>query len=117
MFCKQIEIDVEKQGESVLSTLASYLGDTNAIWQVADARVIAGCYCGCPSLKLRSEAPPLNKLPSSRVRQLQRDDHVGVSAHGVNARGDDVSVTAHFLNGRLVELEVYAGDGGDVRLD
>ncbi|PZA21314.1 hypothetical protein DMO24_10995 [Modestobacter versicolor] len=74
---------------------------------VATAAVTAVCRCGCPSVRLRSAAAP---IPEARVSQLShgsRPDYFSVSAAGPAG----VQVVLHVARGRLLELEVFAGEG------
>lgn len=79
--------------------------------QVDTAAVVAVCRCGCSSVQLRSDEPP---VPEARVVKLSgadRPDYFSVTASGGSAR-----VTLHVMHGRLVELEIFAGEGVTVSL-
>ena len=55
-------------------------------------------------------------IPVRRVRQLSatgRDDHIEVAAMGGSAATEHVSVVLHVLAGRVRELEVFDGKGGE----
>jgi hypothetical protein len=70
--------------------------------QVERAQVIATCSCGCPSVALRSDAPPLD------------GDLRTIAATAVAPDGRELDVNLHLVYRRLEELEVWAGTwGGD----
>jgi hypothetical protein len=78
--------------------------------------VIAGCSCGCPSVRLKvaREAPALTIDASESPT---RDPaYYSLTAWGRNAAGEDVQVTLHVLDGRLEELELWACREGPTEL-
>ena len=79
--------------------------------QVATASVTAVCRCGCSSLRLRSDEPP---VPEVRVLQLSgndRPDYFAVEAFGRATELPIPQVVLHVVQGRIYELEVFAGEG------
>ena len=75
--------------------------------QIATARVVSTCDCGCASVGLRTEGPPVPATAVARLSDTARDDYFAVSASG----GGDVSVVLHVVGGFLEELEIFAGEG------
>jgi hypothetical protein len=77
--------------------------------QVAAARVVSECDCGCPSIGLETTGPP---VPDAIVRAREpdgREDYFLVAASGPSANADEVEVVLHVAVGRVTELEVWAG--------
>ncbi|WP_369139403.1 hypothetical protein [Modestobacter versicolor] len=96
----------------LLSRLGSAVDEPLLHAQVVTATVTAVCRCGCPSVRLGSDRPP---VPEARVVELSgrgRPDWFRVSA-GAPA---GVQVVLHVAHGRLLELEVFAGEGVAVPL-
>lgn len=79
----------------------------NLTEQVATARVVSTCDCGCASVGLQSDGPQVPATVVARLSRSGRDDYFAVSASG----GDDVSVVLHVLGGFVGELEIFAGEG------
>lgn len=75
--------------------------------QVATVRVVSTCDCGCGSVGLHSEKPPVPAAAVARFSGSGRDDYFAVSASG----GADVSVVLHVIGGLVGELEIFAGEG------
>ncbi|MFF5229459.1 hypothetical protein [Dactylosporangium sp. NPDC000521] len=78
--------------------------------QVTTACVVSTCRCGCGSVGLRSDGPPVPAAVVARLSANGRDDYFAVSASG----GVDVSVVLHVLSGAVGELELFAGEGVEV---
>jgi hypothetical protein len=81
--------------------------------QVRTAVVDAVCRCGCSSVRLRSDGPP---IPPHRVTQLSgsgRDDLLHVQAFSSDPATERVYVELHVVNGRVQELEVFDSVGGE----
>jgi hypothetical protein len=80
--------------------------------QAATATVAAVCRCGCSSLRLDSDEPP---IPEARVVELSHNDRPDcfqVNAFGHARDLPDVQVVLHVIQGRVYELEVFAGEEG-----
>jgi hypothetical protein len=100
----------------VIEQLAAAVDEPLLDRQVATASVVAVCRCGCSSLRLHSDEPP---LPDVRVEQLSdndRADYFSVDALGDAADVPSVQVVLHVFQGRIHELEVFAGEGVTVPL-
>jgi hypothetical protein len=97
----------------VLDALVAYASCQTLTEQAESARVTATCGCGCSSVRLCSDGPPVPAEVIRALSSIDRDDYLGVSA---TAGGEPtVDVVIHVLTGVLTELELYAGDG--VRVD
>jgi hypothetical protein len=100
----------------LLAELAAAVGEPLLHRQVVTAGVTAVCRCGCSSVRLPSEEPP---IPEARVVELShhdRPDHFHVAAVGRTANLADVQLVLHVARGRIHELEVFAGEGVAVPL-
>jgi hypothetical protein len=75
--------------------------------QVTTVRVVSTCDCGCASVGLRTEGPPVPATTVARLSATGREDYFAVSASDVG----DVTVVLHVLSGFVGELEIFAGDG------
>jgi hypothetical protein len=91
---------------AVLTALVAHTGNAALRAQVDSVTVVSTCSCGCASVGLRTDGPPLSTVDMLALSGLGRDDWFGV-----RASHDGVDVVVHVLSGRLGELEVYAGDG------
>lgn len=95
----------------LLSGLTAAVDEPLLDRQVDTAVVVAVCRCGCSSVQLRSDEPP---VPEARVVQLSgagRPDYFSVAGSGGSAQ-----VTLHVMHGRLVEMEIFHGEGVAVSL-
>ena len=92
---------------AVLEALVAHAGSAPLTAQLASARVTGTCGCGCSSIRLDADGPP---VPPEAMQALGgRDDYIGVHA---TAPGDPpVDTVAHVPGGRLGELEFFAGEG------
>ncbi|MEV4134122.1 hypothetical protein AB0J72_18370 [Dactylosporangium sp. NPDC049742] len=90
--------------------LVEFAGVAELGEQVATVRVVSVCRCGCGSVGLRSDGPPVPAAVVARLSANGRDDYFAVSASG----GGDVSVVLHVGSGLVVELELFAGEGVQV---
>ncbi|GLL02785.1 hypothetical protein GCM10017581_045270 [Dactylosporangium matsuzakiense] len=77
--------------------------------QVTTVRVVSTCRCGCASVGLRSDGPPVPATVVARLSATGRDDYFAIEASG-----DDVRVVLHILGGFVEELEMFAGEGVQV---
>ena len=100
----------------VLGQLASAVDEPLLHRQVAAATVTAACRCGCSSLRLQSDEPPIPDVRIVELSHLDRPDYFRVDAFSHAAALDDVQVVLHVVQGRIYELEVFAGEGVSVRL-
>ena len=75
---------------------------------VSPAAVDAVCRCGCSSVRLRTEAPPIATATTARRSPTGRDDHLAVEATGTDRTTGQVTVVLHVLAGRVAELEVFS---------
>ena len=83
--------------------------------QVETVLVDAVCRCGCPSVRLRSEEPPMSGAAVVGLSARGRDDYFAVEATGHCPEGQSVSVVLHVVEGRVHELEVFAEAEGGLR--
>ncbi|MFP5370112.1 MAG: hypothetical protein ACLGI3_05110 [Actinomycetes bacterium] len=103
----------------LLVALAAAVDEPLPHAQVATVLVDAVCRCGCPSVRLRSEQPPVPGAAVARLSARRRGDHLAVEATGAGPERQPVSVVLHVVRGLVHELEVVAdGEGflsvGDV---
>jgi hypothetical protein len=91
---------------AVAARLAAFADVANLRDQVATARVVSTCDCGCASVGLRTDGPQVPATTVARLSAAGRDDYLAVS-------GSDggVDVVLHVIGGLIAELEVFAGDG------
>jgi hypothetical protein len=78
---------------------------------VARAKGVGYCACGCPSVTLGSDAPPLSPELMERLRT--KDDRKGaleIRAEEDEAFGRQLEVTLHVLEGELIELEIWGAE-------
>ena len=95
------------QAEHALVTrLAAFANIAYLTEQVATVRVVSTCDCGCGSVGLRSERPPVPAAVVARLSGSGRDDYFAVSA----SSGADISVVLHVVGGMVGELEIFAGE-------
>jgi hypothetical protein len=95
----------------LLGELAKAVDEPLLHQQVATAAVTVECRCGCSSVRLHSDEPP---IPEARIVQLSRHDrpdYFSVEAVGHTADLADVQFVLHVVGGRVHELEVNAGEG------
>lgn len=79
--------------------------------QVDTARVVAVCRCGCSSVRLHSDQPPVPAARVGELSEIDRPDYFQMAANGGAAQ-----VVLHVFQGRVGELEVFAGEGVAVSL-
>ena len=99
----------------LLLALSAAVGEPLLHRQVATVLVDAVCRCGCPSVRLRSEEPPVPGAAVARLSARGRDDHFAVEATGHGPEGQSVSIVLHVVEGRVHELEVFAEAEGALR--
>jgi hypothetical protein len=92
---------------ALMTRLVTFADVPSLSEQVATARVVSSCDCGCASVGLRTEGPQVPATAVARLSDTGRDDYFSVSASG----GDGVSVVLHVLSGFVGELEIFAGEG------
>lgn len=93
--------------------------------QISRVEVVSTCSCGCPSVGLNAEGPPVTSETVTRLAAWDRHDVQVVGDHlivvravGQNRAGQEVEVILHVVLGLAEELELWAGTwGGDVRTD
>ena len=68
----------------------------------------AVCRCGCSSVRLRCEEPPIATATTARSSAAGRDDHLAVEATASGRASGPVTVVLHVLAGRVAELEVFS---------
>ena len=95
----------------LLTTLAA--GDSVLLAQVRACSVVGECRCGCGSLELHSVTAPLAPDVVAGLSADGRDDHLSITADGVDAAGRTVQVTLHVLLGSVRELEVFDPSAGE----
>jgi hypothetical protein len=91
---------------AALTALVEHADSAGLRAQLATARVIGTCVCGCSSVRLDTDAPPLDPAEMRRHSANGREDWFAI-----HASGDGADVVIHVAGGRLHELECYAGDG------
>jgi hypothetical protein len=74
--------------------------------QVATVRAVSTCGCGCASIGLRTDGPPVRASVVARLSGNGREDYFAVSASA-----GEVSVVLHVVAGFVEELEIYVGEG------
>ena len=84
--------------------------------QVATASVTALCRCGCSSIRLHSDEPPIAPTRVAQLSDNGRSDYFCVTATGDAADLPCVQVVLHVVRGRIEELEVFVGEGVAVPL-
>ena len=87
-------------------------GCEELVRQAAGARVVAVCDCGCPSIGLEVDGPPVPPTLAIEREPLGRPDYFSLGAVGRNAAGTDVEVILHVGDGRARELEIWTGTWG-----
>jgi hypothetical protein len=93
---------------ALLEFLVSPLDCTELSEQIARAQVVGRCTCGCPSITLRSKAPPVPPEVMARLtRGTGREDVLEITADSTSNRGSELQVTLHLSFGEVVELEVW----------
>ncbi len=95
----------------VVARLAGAVDEPVLHRQVDTALVVAACRCGCSSVRLHTDEPPVSKTRVVQLSETQRQDYFQVAATGGAAQ-----VVLHVLQGRVRELEVFAGEGVAVSL-
>ena len=100
----------------LLDHLVAFADSPELTAQAAAASVTAVCGCGCASVQLTSDGPDVPATTIARLSPYAREDYVGIGV----GRPDDhetigfvriLQVVAHVGNGRLLELEIYHGEG------
>ena len=99
----------------LLLALAAAVDEPLLHGQVERVLVDAVCRCGCPSVRLRSEEPPIPGAAVARLSARGRDDHFAVEATGHGPEGRSVSIVLHVVEGRVHELELFAEAEGALR--
>lgn len=97
----------------LLTTLAAV--DPELLTQVRACSVVGECRCGCGSVELHSVTAPLAPDVVAALSPIGRDDHLAISADGIDAAGRTVQVTLHVMLGSVGELEVFDPSAGEGR--
>ena len=95
--------------QAALDRLVAHAGSAGLAAQAASVRVVGLCDCGCPSVRLHSDAPA---IPGAQMRLMSstgRDDWFSIDA--CTAGVPRVQVVVHVVQGTLHELEIFAGEG------
>ena len=100
----------------LLTALTAALDEPLLQRQVETAMVTALCRCGCPSVRLTSEPPPVPEAGVAQLSENHRPDYLHVEALGRGLNQATVQVILHVVDGRIDELEVFAGEGVPVSL-
>src|SRR5438067_11741044 len=110
--------DLSSAERALLAAIVDGIGPGELSGQVARAKVIAECSCGCPSIGLHTDGPVVIPDVLRRLSPVGRDDVLDVTAYATNRKGREVEITLHIVFGRLEELEIWAGTfGGDPRTE
>lgn len=102
--------------QAVLDRLVAHAGSAPLTAQAASVRVTASCDCGCRSVRLSTDAPPLSPAAMAALSRTGRDDWFSIDCTRVlpsSATGHVAlfQVVVHVVGGRLHELEIFAGEG------
>ena len=92
---------------ALMARLVTFADVPSLSEQVATARVVSTCDCGCASVGLSTEGPQVPATVVTRLSDTGRDDYFAVTGSG----DGDVSVVLHVLSGFVGELEIFAGEG------
>jgi hypothetical protein len=96
---------------SLLDLLIAPLDCEELAEQVAHAQVVGRCTCGCPSVTLHSDAPPVPAaVMEPLTRGTGRDDVLEITASETSDYAGELQVTLHVSFGDVVELEVWGAD-------
>jgi len=76
--------------------------------QAADVWATANCDCGCSSILLRTDAPPISSEAMLRLSTLGHDDWFSID---YSRWVPMLQVVVHVTMGSLHELEIFAGEG------
>ena len=111
--------------QAVLDRLVSHVDCPELTAQAASAWVTGVCECGCPSVLLHSDAPPLDPETMTRLSSTGRSDWFSIDHTRIDesvppdpstGRIGMLQVIVHVTMGSLNNLEIYAGDGVPVDL-
>jgi hypothetical protein len=91
---------------ALMTRLVTFVDVLTLSEQVATVRVVSTCDCGCASVGLRTEGPPVPATTVARLSDTGREDYFAVSTSD-----GDVTVVLHVLSGFVGELEIFAGEG------
>ena len=100
----------------LLTGLTAALDEPLLQRQIDTAVVTAVCRCGCSSVRLSSDAPPVPEARVAHLSENHRPDYFSVDAFGRGANQATAQVILHVADGRIHELEVFAGEGVAVSL-
>lgn len=103
--------DLSAAERRLLDRLVGAVGDPVLQRQVDTAAVTASCRCGCSSVRLLSEGPPVAEARMLQLSEVDRSDHVQVDAWSSTPVHPDVHVVLHVVAGLIAELELFAGEG------
>jgi hypothetical protein len=95
--------------QAALDRLVAHAGSAGLTAQAASVQVVAVCDCGCPSVRLRSDAPAISGAEMRLMSSTGRDDWFSIDACTAGVR--PVQVVVHVVQGTLHELEIFAGEG------
>jgi hypothetical protein len=106
--------------QAVIDRLVSHVDCPELTAQAASVWVTGTCECGCPSVRLHSDAPALTPDTMTRLSSFGRSDWFSIDYTRVDtsvppdpATGEVrmLQVIVHVTSGSLDDLEIYAGDG------
>ncbi len=100
----------------LVERLAAAVDDPLLDRQVATASVTALCRCGCSSIRLHSDEPPIAPARVAQLSEDGRSDYFCVTATADAAGLPCVQVVLHVVRGRIDELEVFVEEGVAVPL-
>lgn len=106
--------DLTADERAVLEVLVAVIDASEADQQLTGVKVRGTCRCGCGSVRLTTDAPP---VPGEVLldRGATRAAHLQVTGAGRDPEGR-LAVRLHVVDGLLHELEFFAGDGVRVSL-
>jgi hypothetical protein len=106
--------------QAVLDRLVTHTGSAELAAQASSAQVTAVCGCGCGSIRLHTDAPPLSPEAMTQLSSTGRDDWFSVDSTRIDETtevgGSRIEVrmfqvVLHVVQGSLHELEIFAGEG------
>jgi hypothetical protein len=94
--------------QAVLDHLVAHANCPGLTAQAAALWATARCDCGCSSILLRSDAPPIPPETMTRLSPQGRDDWFSID---YTRWLPMLQVVLHVAMGSLHELEIFAGEG------
>jgi hypothetical protein len=102
--------DLTRHERGLLDFLIAPLNCAELDELVARAKGVGYCSCGCPSVTLASDAPPLSAELMSHLRGDDQALPLEIRAEEDESTGRQLEVTLHVLEGELIELEIWGAE-------